>query len=170
MAVAAPAGVDNDAIEWVEDLRRPMKETESRLPLRWEELTLEGGSAIDDWRGTREVAAEGEVRPDGCRTLGVAPSSLSITPNSLVEKLVGEALVDEVASPLARLVANTDPECFNVGDGMPDMRLEIRGILVGVSLGSPITELFKDGGGSRPSCKVCELVVPTEGLPAIVGS
>ena len=95
-----------------------------------------------------------------------------MTPNSVIEKLVGEALVDEVASPLALLAANTDPGCFNVGDGTPDIRLEIRGILVGVSLGSPITEFFSDGG-SRPSCRVCELlvpVVPTEGLPAIVGS
>jgi len=100
----------------------------------------------DDWRGTREVVAEGEERIDGCRTLGVAPSSLSITPNSLVEKLDGEALVDEVGSPLALLVANTDPECFKVGEGIPDIRLEIRGILVGVSLASPIIELFKDGG------------------------
>jgi hypothetical protein len=116
---------------------------------------------------------EGEVRAEGCRTLGVAPSSLSITPNSLVEKLDGEALVDEAASPLALLVVNTDPEFFNVGDGTPDRRLEIRGILVGVSLGSPMIELFKDGRGSRPSCRICEPLVPTiptDGLPAIVGS
>jgi hypothetical protein len=149
-----------------------MKETESRLPFRWEALMLDGGRAIDvDWRGARVVVAEGEERAEGCRTLGVAPSSLSITPNSLVEKLEGEALV-EVGSPLALLVANTDPECFNVGEGIPDVRLEIRGILVGVSLASPVIELFNDGG-SRPSCRVCELfvpVVPTEGLPAIVGS
>jgi hypothetical protein len=150
-----------------------MKETESRLLFRWEEFTLDGGRTIDDWRGPREVVAEGEERAEGCRTLGVAPSSLSITPNSLVEKLDGEALVDEVGNPLVLLVANTDPECFSVGEGIPDKRLEIRGILVGVSLGSPIIELFNDGGGSRPSCRVCELlvpVVPTEGLPAIVGS
>ncbi len=107
---------------------------------------LDGFTAIDDWRGTREVVAEGEDRAEGCRTLGVAPSSLSITPNSLVEKLDGEALVDEVGNPLALLVANTDPECFKVGEGIPDMRLEILGILVGVSLASPIIELFKDGG------------------------
>jgi hypothetical protein len=54
------------------------------------------------------------------------------------------------------------------------MRLEIRGILVGVSLVSPKIEPFNDDdGGSRPSCRVCELFVPgipTEGLPAIVGS
>ena len=116
--------------------------------------------------------AEGDERAEGCRTLGVAPSSLSITPNSLVKKLDGEALVDEVGNPLALLVANADPECFKVGEGIPEVRLEIRGILVGVSLTSPIIELFRDGG-SRPSCRVCELlvpVVPTEGLPAIVGS
>ena len=140
VAGAVLAGVDNDA----EDLRRPMKEIESRLPFRCVVLTLTCEVATDDWRGTRDVV-EGEVRLEGCRTFGVAPSSLSKTPNSLVEKLDGDALV-EGASPLARRAVNIDPDCFMVGEGAPDIRLEILGILVGVSLGSPETEFNKDEG------------------------
>ena len=138
VAGAVLAGVDNDAIELVEDLRSPMKEIESRLPFRCEVLTV----VTDDWRGTRDVV-EGEVRLDGCRTFGVAPSSLSMTPNS--EKLDGDALV-EGANPLVRRAVNIDPDCFVVGEGTPDIRLEILGILVGVSFGTPEAEFNEDEG------------------------
>jgi hypothetical protein len=138
VAGAVLAGVDNDAIELVEDLRSPMKEIESRLPFRCVLLTV----VTDDWRGTRDVV-EGEVRLDGCRTFGVAPSSLSMTPNS--EKLDGDALV-EGANPLVRRAVNIDPDCFVVGEGTPDIRLEILGILVGVSFGTPEAEFNEDEG------------------------
>jgi len=115
-----------------------MKEIESRLPFRCVLLTV----VTDDWRGTRDVV-EGEVRLDGCRTFGVAPSSLSMTPNS--EKLDGDALV-EGANPLVRRAVNIDPDCFVVGEGTPDIRLEILGILVGVSFGTPEAEFNEDEG------------------------
>lgn len=167
------AGVDRDATELVDDLRKPMKETESRLLFRGTALDVEGVELTEDWRGTRDVDVEGEPRIDGCRTLGVAPSSLSITPNSLVEKLVGEGFVEVVTSVLVRRVANADPLDFKGGEPAADVRLDIRGIFVGVSLGRPEVEFKKEAGGSLPSLRVCELLVPvvaTEGEPAIVGS
>lgn len=89
----------------------------------------------------------------GC-TLGVAPSSLSMTPNSFVEKLVGEGFAEEdTARPLARLVPRAEPELLLGGEGTADVRLEIRGILVGVSLGRPDDELREDVA-SLPSFKV----------------
>ena len=160
--------VDNEVTEFVEDFRRPINDTESRLLLR--EVFVEG-AATDVWRGTRDVEAAGE--PCGWRTFGVAPSSLSITPNSLATKLVGEAFVDEATSTLVRLVANADDEFFRGGEGIADVRLDMRGIFVGVSLGSPEYEFNDDEGGSLLSFSVCELlvpVVPTDGEPAMVGN
>jgi len=109
---------------------------------------------------------------DGCRTLGVVPSSFSMTPNSLVKKLEGDAVVELVARPLVRRLANTDPECFKGGEPVADMRLEIRGIFVGVSFGRVLDGFTKDEV-SRKSLTVCVLlvvIVPTDGLPAMVGS
>lgn len=60
-----------------------------------------------------------------------------------------------------------------MGELTADVRLEIRGILVGVSLGLPETEFINDDRGSLGSLDVCTLldpVVPTEGDPAIVGN
>lgn len=79
--------------------------------------------------------------------LGVGPSSL-ITPNSEVGKPVGDGLADVDASPLARRVANAEEECFKGGEGIADAALEMRGILVGVSLGNPETTLKAELGGS----------------------
>lgn len=161
----------NDVTELVDDFRRPMKDIDS-LFLRVDVVVL----PTVDWRGTREVAtgapAEGEARTEeGCRTLGVAPSSLSNTPNSFVLILVGDALAEGAASPLALLVAKAEPECFNGGEAVADVRLEMRGIFVGVSFGRPDTEFMSVDGG--PSFKVCVLLVPLvaiDGLPAMVGS
>lgn len=59
---------------------------------------------------------------------------------------------------------------FRDGEETADVRLEIRGILVGVSLGFPDMEFIKvDGGGSLFSFEVC-VMVPTDGEPAIVGN
>ena len=146
-------GVESEATELVDDLRKPMNEMESRLLLRGTEApTVETGP--EDCRGAREVDAEGEPRTEGCRTLGVDPSSLSITPNSFVEKLVGDTLVDDAIKPLVRLVVNVDAEFFNGGEAAADVRLEMRGIFVGVSFGSPEVELNKEDGGSLPSFNV----------------
>lgn len=90
-----------------------------------------------------------------CRTLGVAPSSFSMTPNSFVDKLTGEALVeDATARLLALLVARAEVEFFKGGDATADVRLDMRGILVGVSFGRPEVEFIKDEGGSRLSLSV----------------
>ncbi len=102
--------------------------------------------------------------------MGVAPSSL-ITPNSEAIKPVGDGLAEDVISPLVRRVASAEEECFRGGEGIADAALEIRGILVGVSLGKPETTL-RGALGSLFSFIECVtlFVVPTEGDPAIVGS
>lgn len=67
----------------------------------------------------------------------------------------------------------TDPDDFNGGEAAAEVRLEIRGILVGVSFDWPVKEFSSDGGGSFESLTICELLVPfvpTDGDPAIVGS
>lgn len=148
------AGVESEVTELVDDLRKPINETESRLLLRGTAVPTVG-TGPEDCRGAREVDTEGEPRTEGCRTLGVDPSSLSITPNSFVEKLVGDTLVDDDAiKPLVRLVVNVDTEFFNGGEDAADVRLEMRGILVGVSFGSPEVEFNKEDGGSLPSFNV----------------
>jgi hypothetical protein len=99
------------------------------------------------------------------------PSSFT-TPNSVVNKLVGDGFVED-ASPLGRLVADADKECLRGGDGTAtDAALEIRGIFVGVSFGKPEPELRPEVSRSLVSLAACEalFMVPTEGEPAIVGS
>jgi hypothetical protein len=125
------------------------------------------------------VDMEGELRIDVCLTgtaFAVDRSPFSITPNSFMDNPVGEGLADDVASPptltLVRRVPTVDPEVFNGGDPAAEVRLEIRGILVGVSFSCPATEFISDGG-SLESFKICELLVPfrpTDGDPAIVGN
>jgi hypothetical protein len=87
---------------------------------------------------------------------------------------VGEGSVDgAVTVPTVRLVlrlAAVGAVPLSVGDGIPDVRLEIRGILVGVSFGRPEAELFRDDGGSSFGSLCACGVVPTDGEPAIVGS
>lgn len=55
-----------------------------------------------------------------------------------------------------------------VGDVTVDDRLAIRGIFVGVSFDAAEVELFKVDGW--PSFCSLEVIVPTEGEPAIVGN
>jgi len=58
----------------------------------------------------------------------------------------------------------------NPGEPAADVRLEIRGIFVGVSLDKEDKELSKTGGGpSFGSFDALYPVVPTEGEPAMVG-
>jgi len=74
-----------------------------------------------------------------------------------------------------RLAVVEDVDGFKAGDDTVDVRLWMRGILVGVSLRFALIPFTPDdGGGSRSfiSRLNCELLpaVPTEGDPAIVGS
>jgi hypothetical protein len=106
---------------------------------------------------------DGDARTEDCLVvpeivLAIWPSPFSMTPNSLVESSVGEGFV-EAARPLIltltlRLVT-LDTEFFNGGDAPAEVRLEMRGILVGVSFRLPDMEFIKDdGGGSLASFDV----------------
>jgi len=82
---------------------------------------------------------------------------------------VGEAFA-EGTRVLARR-AERDVEYFNGGEPTADVRLEMRGILVGVSFESADAEPTKDDeGGSLLSCVLFAAVFPTEGDPAMVGN
>jgi hypothetical protein len=136
-----------------------MKDIESLFDFRGIMLPLLVFAAV--CRGSREVEVDGDERICETEDLGVVPSSL-ITPNSEVATPVGDGLAEVGARPLARLVV----EGLRGDEGLADAALEMRGILVGVSLGKPETVLREESEGSR-----CPLVmVPTEGEPAIVGS
>lgn len=87
---------------------------------------------------------------------------------------MGEGFADDaipIVMVLARRAASVDDEALREGE-IPEVRLEIRGILVGVSFGLPDIEFIKDeGGGSLASFPADWLrLVPTDGDPAIVGS
>lgn len=130
------AGVEIEATEPVDALRRPVKDIDSRLPLRCK-ILFDVDAVADGWRGTRDVDIEGEPRIDECLTgptvFTPVASPFSIIPNSLVEKPVGEGFVEEEAAPvtltLMRRLARVE------GEAAADVRLEMRGILVGVSFG-----------------------------------
>lgn len=89
------------------------------------------------------MEVEGELWIDVClrgpTTFVIGESPFSITPNSFVESPVGEGLADDVATPpvwtLVRRLPTVEPDIFNGGDPAAEVRLEIRGILVGVSFG-----------------------------------
>ena len=184
----------SEATEPVEDLRRPPKDIESRLPLRG---MLDVEVELDTWRGTRDaVLEEGDARMD-CRCVTVVSvafgtSLMSNTPNSSV---MGAGLFIDPEDPLPgalpgvgdgsfpateevtirlvrRLAVVEDVDGFRAGDDTVDVRLWMRGILVGVSLGIPFAP--DEGRGSRSfnSLLTCELLPagPTDGDPAIVGS
>lgn len=106
---------------------------------------------VEDCRGSREFEVDGDDRRrDWCIVdLGVVLSS--ITPNSEVDKAVGEGLADVGANPLARRDACAEVEFLSGGEGLAEAALEIRGILVGVSLGNPETVLREEFEGSRLS-------------------
>jgi hypothetical protein len=70
-------------------------------------------------------------------------------------------------------VDTDDTEPLRVGDGIADSCPAIRGIFVGVSLGSDVDTFKDEGGGRLGSLKpLFELsaAVATDGDPAIVGS
>jgi len=65
---------------------------------------------------------------------------------------------------------NKIDEFLGGGVDIAEVLLEMRGIFVGVSFEILPVELNKDDGGSFTiSFDVCELLVPTEGDPAMVG-
>jgi hypothetical protein len=126
---------------------------DSRLPLRG---ILDEDVELTIWRGTREAELdEGEARVD-CRwvtVLSVAfgASPFSKTPNSSVIGLfidpedpfpgvlpgVGDGsfpATEETIRLVRRLAIVEDVDGFKAGDDIMDVRLWIRGILVGVSL------------------------------------
>jgi hypothetical protein len=155
---------------------------------------------LDTWRGTRDaVLDEGDARMD-CRCVTVVSvdfgaSLMSNTPNSSV---MGTGLFIDPEDPLPgalpgvgdgsfpateevtirlvrRLAVVEDVDGFRAGDDTVDVRLWMRGIFVGVSLGFALIPFAPDErGGSRSfmSQLIWELLpaVPTDGDPAIVGS
>jgi len=122
------AGVDWELTELVEALRKPRKDVDSRALLRAEEVPM------SDCLGWRVPVI-----------FGVAPSSPLITPNSLVD--MGDGLLEEAPTvevfKLVLRLARVDVELFRGGLDAADVRLEIRGILVGVSFESPDTEFMR---------------------------
>ena len=87
---------------------------------------------------------------------------------------VGEGPVEEAVMlrlmhrPTGVLCAELTP---NPGEPIVDVRIEIRGIFVGVSLGEEDIEFSKtEGGPSLGSFDALNPVVPTEGEPAMAGS
>ena len=124
-------------VEPVDGFRSPMNDTESRVLLRGVATV-----AAVDCRGARDVD-DGEPRT--CRdvfvTLGVAPSSLAMTPNSFIE--IGDGLTDPTAAAfmlVLRLPGKVEVDLPSGGVPTAEVRLEIRGIFVGVSFGNPETE------------------------------
>ena len=124
------AGVDNEEMELVEGLRTPGCDNESRFffPVRLFE------SEMDDCLGKRDELV-GELRSDCLRVnLTAAPSSM--TPNSFADG-VGEAFIEVPKPPVCALVRrfDLDEEDGFGGDGEAavEVRLDMRGILVGVS-------------------------------------
>ena len=78
---------------------------------------------------------------------------------------MGEAFAEGMRM-LARRAAEMDVEYFKGGDPAAEVRLEMRGILVGVSFDSEDVEFIKDGG----SCELLAAMFPTDGEPAMVGN
>lgn len=159
-------------VDAVEDFRGPVNETESRFFLV---RMLDVDDALPDTcRGTRDdtefVTIEGEDRmrlePVTVFVADVSTAD-SIIPNSFN---VGDGFVDvdEVCAVLlCRLLANV--EVFRLGEPVADVRLEIRGIFVGVSFGKEDELLLRRVMGG-PSFETDVLAVPTDGEPAMVGS
>jgi hypothetical protein len=71
---------------------------------------------------------------------------------------------------LALLLVSNEDEFFGGGEDVAEVRLEILGILVGVSLELLETEFISEADISFDSFEFCEPLVPTDGEPAIVGS
>lgn len=150
--------------EPVEDLRSPAKEdNDSRLLFLGRTLELTEEPIVERRAGL--VAVDGEPRADLVVTVFPELSPFSMTPNSLI---VGEGLVEEVLDALT--LERRGTMLFMEGEARPDVRLEIRGIFVGVSFGKPAATLLLSEEGAAPSLKSLDGMVPTDGEPAMVGS
>lgn len=154
------------------DAFRNPKDNESRFDFRGVAATVAVARAC---RGTRE---DGELRIDWrCEAvlgLGMDLSPFSITPNSLNDDSggVGEGSVEPgTRPPTLRLARRSLAIFFMVGEPTAEVRLEMRGILVGVSFMVLGREFNNDGGGmSLSSLEATEFTDPMDGEPAIVGS
>ena len=144
----------SEATEPVEDLRRPPKDMESRVPFRG---ILDEAVELMTWRGTLALELdEGEARRCvSVLSVALDASPFSKSPNS---SIIGAGLfidpddpfpgafpgvgdgsfsaTDEETMRLVRRLAIVDDvDGFRAGDETVDVRLWMRGILVGVSLG-----------------------------------
>lgn len=125
-----------------------MKVTESLLDLRGIPPADGGPEAC---RGTLELD-DGDVRRDWRLDGGasVFPSPFSSTPNSFVDGSpgMGEGSADgAVTLRLTRLLTKVFCPEPSAGEPAADVRLDMRGILVGVSLERPPMELRREEGG-----------------------
>ena len=135
----------SEATEPVEDLRRPPKDMDSRLPLRG---ILDDEVELMTWRGTRDVELDGGDARADCRCVTVlrvplGTSPFSKTPNSSVIGAgwfidpddpfpgalpgVGDgsfpATDDETIRLVRRLATVEDVDTFRAGDETVDVRL-----------------------------------------------
>lgn len=165
--------VEAEATDDVDDLRKPLNDMDSRFDFLGR--MLEDADPLTDWRGTRDD--DEVVGGDAFLAVPVIVDLLdalspSMTPNSFMPLPIGEGFADVLKlDDTLTLVRRAVP--LSVGEPpMPDVLLEMHGILVGVSFDRPEIELLNEeiGGPSLPSRTVCELAVPTDGEPAIVGS
>jgi hypothetical protein len=113
---------------------------------------------------------DGEPRVE-CRWLFVVFEGLlpfSRNPNSFADAS-GEGPAEAAPSVLVRLWVSKEP--FMGGDDVAEVRLDILGILVGVSLAPLLpTEFIDDARASLGSFAACDPLIATDGDPAIVGS
>jgi len=138
-----------EATEPVDAFRRALKDTESRFDFRG--MPPEGGGP-EACLGTRELT-DGDARTDcrfavvGSLAFATCGSPFSKTPNSFIVPSpgIGEGSVEgAVTLRLIRRLATV--ALPSPGDPAADVRLEMRGILVGVSFGKPIKFISADGG------------------------
>jgi len=143
-------GFEVELPELVEDLRSPMKETDSRVLLR--ALLVAVLALVVDCRVGRGTLDDGDALMTVCLvTVGtlfrvLEASSLSITPNSFMFDVeTGEGFAELELRPLgfalARRVEKVEEAFLPDGLGIAEVRLDIRGIFVGVFSGKPDIEL-----------------------------
>jgi hypothetical protein len=140
-----------EATEPVDALRRVLKETESRLDFRG--MPPEEGGP-ETCLGTRELI-DGEARTESRRVVVISPdafvtcaSPFSRTPNSFIVGSAGVGDGSVEGAVTLRLIRRLDTVAPpSPGDPPAEVRLEMRGILVGVSFDMPPIEFSSTDGG-----------------------